>query len=47
MFGGSWLPVVGYLMVMMLVSLVAARMAPETVDRDLTTPHDAHQETVH
>lgn len=46
-FGGSWPPVAGYMMVMMLVSLVAARMAPETVDRDLTTPRDAHQETVH
>jgi hypothetical protein len=31
------------IMLMILVSLVATWLAPETVDRDLTTPHDAHQ----
>ncbi|NJQ00715.1 MFS transporter [Streptomyces zingiberis] len=40
-FSGSWIPVAAYMMLMMAVSLVAARMAPETLDRDLTVVPDA------
>ena len=40
-FSGSWIPVAVYMSVMALISLIAARMAPETVDRDLTVPEDA------
>ncbi|MFC3998894.1 MFS transporter [Nocardiopsis sediminis] len=40
-FAGSWVPVAAYMMVMMAVSLVASLFAPETLDRDLTTAHDA------
>jgi hypothetical protein len=37
----SWMPVALYMMGMSLVSLVAARFAPETRDRDLTLVEDA------
>ncbi|OLL72812.1 L-Proline/Glycine betaine transporter ProP [Pseudonocardia sp. Ae168_Ps1] len=40
-FWGSWIPVAIYMSGMALISLVAARMAPETLDRDLTVPEDA------
>jgi MFS family permease len=40
-FAGSWIPVAVYMSVMALASLVAARLAPETRDRDLTVPDDA------
>jgi hypothetical protein len=40
-FGGSWVPVAVYMSAMMLVSLVAARLAPETRGRDLAVPEDA------
>jgi MFS family permease len=40
-FAGSWVPVAIYMMVMMGISLVAARFAPETRDRDLNVPEDA------
>lgn len=40
-FSGSWIPVAIYMSLIALVSLIAARIAPETVDRDLNTPHDA------
>ncbi|GAA2352851.1 MFS transporter [Saccharopolyspora halophila] len=36
LFGGSWVPVAIYMMVIMAISFVASRMAPETLDRDLT-----------
>ncbi|RCV47779.1 MFS transporter [Marinitenerispora sediminis] len=40
-FSESWVPVAVYMMLVMAVSLVATRMAPETRDRDLTTVEDA------
>ncbi|MGI3200347.1 MFS transporter [Streptomyces sp. GLT-R25] len=40
-FSGSWVPVAAYMTLMMIISLVAARMAPETRDRDLTLLNDA------
>jgi MFS family permease len=40
-FAGSWIPVAVYMSVMALASLVAARLTPETRDRDLTIPEDA------
>ncbi|BBG01362.1 MULTISPECIES: MFS transporter [Pseudonocardia] len=40
-FTGSWIPVAIYMSLIALVSLIAAWMAPETLDRDLTVPHDA------
>jgi MFS family permease len=40
-FGGSWVPVAMYMTGMMLISLVATRLAPETLNRDLTVPEDA------
>ncbi|MGW6401334.1 MFS transporter [Streptomyces sp. NPDC055134] len=40
-FSGSWIPVAVYMMLMGLVSLIAVRLSPETVDRDLTDPADA------
>ena len=40
-FAGSWIPVAIYMSVMALASLVAARLTPETRDRDLTIPEDA------
>jgi MFS family permease len=40
-FDNAWAPVAAYMMAMSLVSLVAVRLAPETLNRDLTTPDDA------
>ncbi|MEU6259413.1 MFS transporter [Streptomyces sp. NPDC047043] len=40
-FSGSWIPVAAYMTLMMVISLVAARLAPETRDRDLTALVDA------
>lgn len=40
-FSGSWIPVAVYMSGMAVISLIAARMAPETVDRNLTVPEDA------
>ncbi|MGI5430755.1 MFS transporter [Streptomyces sp. CA-179760] len=40
-FSGSWIPVAVYMTLMMIISLTAARMAPETRDRDLTAVTDA------
>jgi len=40
-FGGSWVPVAAYMMGIMVISLVATRLAPETLDRDLNVPEDA------
>jgi MFS family permease len=40
-FAGSWVPVAIYMSLMALISLVATRLAPETLNRDLTTPDDA------
>ncbi|MBI0298870.1 MHS family MFS transporter, partial [Streptomyces sp. PRKS01-29] len=42
-FSGSWIPVAGYMMVVTAVSLVATRMSPETLDRDLNTAADSTQ----
>jgi MFS family permease len=40
-FAGSWVPVAVYMSAMAAMSFVASRLAPETRDRDLTTPIDA------
>jgi MFS family permease len=40
-YGKAWWPVALYMMGMALVSLVAIRFAPETLNRDLTLTHDA------
>ena len=40
-FGGSWIPVAIYMMVIMAISFMSSRLAPETVDRDLTVVEDA------
>ncbi|TDD87883.1 MFS transporter [Saccharopolyspora karakumensis] len=40
-FGGSWIPVAIYMMVMMAISFIASLVAPETGDRDLNVAHDA------
>ena len=40
-FSNSWIPVAIYMSLAMLVSFIATRMTPETVDRDLTDPLDA------
>lgn len=40
-FGGSWVPVAIYMMVMMAISFIASLVAPETKDRDLNVAHDA------
>ncbi|WP_030253130.1 MFS transporter [Streptomyces violens] len=40
-FSGSWIPVAAYMMLMGLISLIAVRLSPETVDRALTDPVDA------
>ncbi|MEU7818579.1 MFS transporter [Pseudonocardia sp. NPDC049154] len=40
-FSGSWVPVAAYMMLIMILSLIAARFAPETRDRDLTVAEDA------
>ncbi|RRO20446.1 MFS transporter [Saccharopolyspora rhizosphaerae] len=40
-FGGSWVPVAVYMMVVMAISFGASLIAPETKDRDLNVPQDA------
>ncbi|MEV2213830.1 hypothetical protein AB0H86_20685 [Streptomyces sp. NPDC050997] len=40
-FSGSWIPVAAYMTLMMVISLVAARLAPETRNRDLLCVTDA------
>ena len=40
-YGNAWMPVAAYMMIMSLVSLVAVRLAPETLNRDLTLEADA------
>jgi MFS family permease len=40
-YGNAWFPVALYMMGMSLVSLVAVRVAPETLNRDLTLDTDA------
>lgn len=40
-FSGSWIPVAVYMIVMAVTVLVAAVLAPETRDRDLTDGRDA------
>ncbi|WP_312866454.1 MFS transporter [Streptomyces boluensis] len=40
-FGGSWVPIAAYMMLIAAVSTWAALKAPETLDRDLTDPRDA------
>lgn len=40
-FAGSWVPVAIYMSAMALISFIAARLAPETRDRDLAIPEDA------
>ncbi|MDW6065355.1 hypothetical protein SAZ11_55600 [Streptomyces sp. FXJ1.4098] len=40
-FSGSWIPVAAYMSLVAAVSLIATRMAPETVDRDLNAPTDS------
>jgi len=40
-YGNAWFPVALYMMGMSLVSLVAVRLAPETLNRDLTLESDA------
>ncbi|MES4902231.1 MULTISPECIES: MFS transporter [unclassified Streptomyces] len=44
-FSGSWIPVAAYMSLVAAVSLIATRMAPETVDRDLNTPTDSTDST--
>ena len=41
LFSNSWIPVAIYMSLTMLVSFVATRLSPETVNRDLTDPEDA------
>ncbi|MBL1116937.1 MHS family MFS transporter [Streptomyces sp. 110] len=40
-FSGSWIPVAIYMSLVTAVSLVATRMSPETLDRDLNTAADS------
>ncbi|MFJ5226575.1 MFS transporter [Streptomyces sp. NPDC088400] len=40
-FSGSWIPVAVYMMLVTTVSLIATRMSPETLDRDLNTAADS------
>ncbi|MEW1723270.1 MFS transporter [Streptomyces sp. NPDC093109] len=40
-FSGSWIPVAVYMMLITTISLIATRMAPETLDRDLSLTTDA------
>ncbi|WP_381797887.1 MFS transporter [Streptomyces niveus] len=37
-FSGSWIPVAVYMMLVTTVSLIATRIAPETLNRDLNSP---------
>ncbi|BAS18111.1 hypothetical protein AHiyo8_64140 [Arthrobacter sp. Hiyo8] len=41
MFSNSWIPVAIYMSATMLISFIATRMSPETLNRDLTDPEDA------
>ncbi|MFJ5695533.1 MFS transporter [Arthrobacter sp. NPDC093125] len=41
LFSNSWIPVAIYMSLVMLVSFIATRMTPETLNRDLTDPEDA------
>jgi MFS family permease len=41
LFSNSWIPVAIYMSLVMLVSFIATRMTPETLNRDLTGPEDA------
>ncbi|MBI0381110.1 MFS transporter, partial [Streptomyces albiflaviniger] len=40
-FSGSWIPVAVYMSLVTAVSLIATRMSPETLDRDLNTAADS------
>ncbi len=40
LFSNSWIPVAIYMSLVMLVSFIATRMTPETLNRDLTDPED-------
>jgi MFS family permease len=40
LFSNSWVPVAIYMSLVMLVSFIATRMTPETLNRDLTDPED-------
>jgi MFS family permease len=40
LFSNSWVPVAIYMSLVMLVSFIATRLTPETLDRDLTDPED-------
>ncbi|MEV0778118.1 MFS transporter [Streptomyces sp. NPDC050433] len=40
-FSGSWIPVAVYMMLVTTVSLIATRMAPETLDRELNVAADS------
>ncbi|MFI2287575.1 MFS transporter [Streptomyces niveus] len=44
-FSGSWIPVAVYMMLVTTVSLIATRLAPETLDRDLNVPADSTDPT--
>ena len=48
LFSNSWIPVAIYMSLVMLVSFIATRMTPETLNRDLTDPEDArhHSEII-
>lgn len=45
LFSNSWIPVAIYMSLVMLVSFIATRMTPETLNRDLTDPEDARWST--
>lgn len=47
LFSNSWIPVAIYMSLTMVVSFIATRLTPETLNRDLTDPEDArhHSET--
>ena len=45
-FNGSWAPVAGYMIIMAVSVLIAATMAPETKDRDLTLEANATDKAV-
>ena len=48
LFSNSWIPVAIYMSLVMLVSFIATRLTPETLNRDLTDPEDArhHSEII-
>ncbi|MBD1540482.1 MHS family MFS transporter [Arthrobacter sp. S13_S34] len=45
LFSNSWIPVAIYMSLVMLVSFIATRMTPETLNRDLTDPEDVQWNT--